>query len=395
MSSEAVSNNNGNGMSALEKAKLLKAEREQAKQAEAAKSKAEKEARQRELDEKYLVDKNTLSKLKEDKTNIDQDISNIREERKQNILGQRAAIKEMLGDNTSDEDREFFKENKKDIFGDDENKLTDIKSDEKELKSKAGEMEKDISEREESLKESFSETKEDKEKFKKEVEEQGREKSVEPENKSEVSEIKSLKSAKDHISELYDRHEEIMKEQEGYAKIIGELFNNKSLLIEFARVINKYRDDFSEAYLTELKNKLQSPENMCDMALNNHNKPSYEHSFKFFLQNHPREEFLFEKMVSLEKEDRKNEYYFNSFIEVENLSKDKEKRDKYFEYSKINDENPGLILSNAYHRFFVGRKMVEVGVMTQEEFKNKAETAFNYAVNNDPYLIASQKYPKQ
>lgn len=157
MSSESISNNNNSSLSALEKAKLLKAEREQAKQAEAAKSEAEKEAKQRELDEKYIVDKEALAKLKEDKSNIDQETANTREDRKQNILGQRAAIKEMIGSGNA-EDVEFFKENKKDIFEGDEEKLSNLKSKEKDLKGKSNEMGEDISKRKEDIKQSYEDT---------------------------------------------------------------------------------------------------------------------------------------------------------------------------------------------------------------------------------------------
>ncbi len=149
------------GLSALEKAKLIKEQKEKEKQAEATLSKEQEEARQRELDEKYLVDKAALEKLKAEKGELESDVKDTREERKKNILGQRAAIKEMVGSG-SDEDVELFKKTKKDIFGDDDEKLKATKSKEKELKKKSEEMDKNISSQEKDLESNFENTSEGK-----------------------------------------------------------------------------------------------------------------------------------------------------------------------------------------------------------------------------------------
>lgn len=143
-------NNGQKGLSALEKAKLLKAKVEETNQEKAKLSKAEEEKRQQELDEKYIVDKTVLAKMKADKEEMDKGVKNARDIRRDNILGQRAATKEMLANN-SNEEIEFFKENKKDIFTEDDAKLSSVKSTEKELKGKSKNLDMEINSREEGL----------------------------------------------------------------------------------------------------------------------------------------------------------------------------------------------------------------------------------------------------
>lgn len=152
---------NNKGLSALEKAKLIKEQKEKERQAEATLSKEQEEARQRELDEKYLVDKAALAKLKAEKDEVELGVKDTREARKENILGQRAAIKEMIGSG-SDEDVELFKETKKDIFSEDDEKLKADKSKEKELKSKSKSLEENISSQEKDLESNFENSSEGK-----------------------------------------------------------------------------------------------------------------------------------------------------------------------------------------------------------------------------------------
>lgn len=197
---------NTNGLSALEKAQLLKRQREEQKQTEKLLTEKEQALRQKELDEKYLVNKEEHEGLLKEKQEKDTDLKTTRDRRLENIQGQRAAIKEMVGD---EEGKKLFNEYKKDIFGEDEESLKNIKTKEKGLKEEVGDLGDRISSKEKVLKEQYEETTEGKAKKEKE------EKEREEKGKKEATE----KVVLELMDKVNNSIEDFLKKQE-------EAFNN-------------------------------------------------------------------------------------------------------------------------------------------------------------------------
>ena len=221
------------GLSALEKAKLLKQEAEEKKRQEVELSEKEKEQRQRELDEKYLVNKDKHQTILADKKEKEGEVKSVRAERLENIKTQRAAIKEMVG---TEEGVELFKEHKKDIFSEDEEKLKNIKTKEKGLKEELKDLTDKTTASEAGLKESYEETtkgKREKEKAE-----------VENEKEKTISELK--KEVEDSVEEFLKKQKERVRNLNAFVEDLEGSQNEKefnSLSETIARKINGFSSD--------------------------------------------------------------------------------------------------------------------------------------------------------
>lgn len=132
-----------NALSAVEKARLLKQQKEEEKKAEEQKQ-LELEEQQKQSVQKELQDIDSeLQKLTQEKAELESRLASVRGERLENISGQRQAVKELK---SSEETEDILNEEgvKEEIFGVDDEALEGLKTQEGEVDQKIQELEEEI-----------------------------------------------------------------------------------------------------------------------------------------------------------------------------------------------------------------------------------------------------------
>jgi hypothetical protein len=132
-----------NALSAIEKARLLKQQKEEEKKAEEQKQ-LELEEQQKQSVQKELQDIDSeLQKLTQEKAELESRLASVRGERLENISGQRQAVKELK---TSEETEDVLNEEgmKEEIFGADDEALEGLKMQEGEVGQQIQELEEKI-----------------------------------------------------------------------------------------------------------------------------------------------------------------------------------------------------------------------------------------------------------
>ncbi|MDQ5953210.1 MAG: hypothetical protein QG551_438 [Patescibacteria group bacterium] len=157
MSLENTSNNTGGGLSALEKAKLLKEQKENERKDAEEKAQAEEDAKQQEVYGTLSQIDGRLSGLEAEKLEVEESIKSVRGQRFENINTQRSAVKELKSDEATAEILDD-KDTKEEIFSEDEGKLEAIKEEEENLNTRLNQIQEEIASLKEKREETFLNT---------------------------------------------------------------------------------------------------------------------------------------------------------------------------------------------------------------------------------------------
>lgn len=120
--------------------------------------------------------------------------------------------------------------------------------------------------------------------------------------------------------------------------------------------------------------------------------------FKRLTDKYPEKKQSYEKMLSLMEEHRNLLHENSLYNSVQNVYDNPKKIENLLKYSdpskKIEGyDEPTMNLNNGWYNSRVGKKLVELGVMTQEDLQNKLNNFLKEAENKDEYLINGRKYP--
>jgi hypothetical protein len=231
MSLENTSNNTGGGLSALEKAKLLKEQKENERKDAEEKAQAEEDAKQQEVYGTLSQIDGRLSGLEAEKLEVEESIKSVRGQRFENINTQRNAVKELKSDEATAEILDD-KDTKEEIFSEDEGKLEAIKEEEENLNTRLNQIQEEIASLKEKREETFLNTPEGQEEMKKEEEEE------------------RLKPITDELSEKLPEKESVLNfenKQGGLNKIVTEYINVSGDEIMKIKAEAENEDDFLDA----------------------------------------------------------------------------------------------------------------------------------------------------
>ena len=251
-----------NALSAVEKARLLKQQKEEEKKAEEQKQ-LELEEQQKQSVQKELQDIDSeLQKLRQEKAELESRLASVRGERLENISGQRQAVKELK---SSEETEDILNEEgvKEEIFGADDEALEGLKTQEGEVGQQIQELEEKIAGLQEKRTEVYHKT---------------------PEG---LAELEKQQQEQEHQAK-YELFSEITQEVEriGAPQNMTErryVFYNRDI-DGFDALREKFGDDALREYYTasdvtkiqeKYKNKEEEYENIEDFFTNHSNEALY------------------------------------------------------------------------------------------------------------------------
>lgn len=162
---------------------------------------------------------------------------------------------------------------------------------------------------------------------------------------------------------------------------------------EFNRGDGKRWDVDDETTRTKTRNSVfEDLKNMTD-----HGSRSNSALLKL-IEKYPDKIESYKKMESLEKENRFLEDEKNEFLTVQKIYTDSEKMDNFFKYQKggITPDGLNMSINNKSFNLAVGKKLVELGVITQENLNEKLNNFLEDAKRNDEFLINMRRdYPEK
>lgn len=171
MTLENQTGSTGDGMSALEKAKLLKEKKLQEEKDAAEQLKAKEETEKQKVLGSISEIDGKIDELDAEKKQVEESLINTRNQRKENIMGQRKAVHELKADKAT-EGMLADESVKQDIFSDDEGRLEDIKVEEERLENRLSEIANEVESLENQKKELHSQTPEGQKELEKQKEEE-------------------------------------------------------------------------------------------------------------------------------------------------------------------------------------------------------------------------------
>jgi|GEM_PF-5448685 len=238
-------------LSALEKARLLKSQKEEEKkQREAEQQEVEKNKKQDLYNQLQEID-SEIDSLKNQKKSLENEIGSARNDRKENIGNQRKAVRELK---SSEETTELLNENgmKEEIFGSDSEKLEEIKNQESNKKEELEKLEEEIAKTQEKRQEVFKQT---------------------PEGQEEER-VKVLAQVEAKIKETKAPHD--MIGESAFSAVKAEAF--KRLNEEFGEDV--VREYYLQSQMKDIENKYKAKENKYneveDFIENHSNQELYE-----------------------------------------------------------------------------------------------------------------------
>jgi lysozyme family protein len=119
--------------------------------------------------------------------------------------------------------------------------------------------------------------------------------------------------------------------------------------------------------------------------------------FQSLSEKYPEKKSSFVKMQSLMKEHSDILTENNLYKQAQAVYKDPKKIENLFSYSKTGGsfDEPNMNLENGWSNASAGKKLVELGVLTEEDLQNKLNSFLKQAEDNDPYLVNMKRFPKE
>lgn len=119
--------------------------------------------------------------------------------------------------------------------------------------------------------------------------------------------------------------------------------------------------------------------------------------FQSLSEKYPEKQSSLTKMQSLMKEHHDILVENNLYKTAEAVYNDPKKIENLFTYSKTGStfDEPNMNLENGLSNASAGKKLVELGIITEEDLQNKLNNFLKQAEENDPYLVGMKKFPKE
>ncbi len=121
--------------------------------------------------------------------------------------------------------------------------------------------------------------------------------------------------------------------------------------------------------------------------------------FKMLVEKYPDKKANLDKMNSLIREHMLIRHENNEYSRVQEVYDNPARIENLFKYSNPKEtktiDEPNMNLINGWFNSSVGKKLVELGVITQEDLNKKLNDFLHEAEEKDEYLINEKKYPKE
>lgn len=119
--------------------------------------------------------------------------------------------------------------------------------------------------------------------------------------------------------------------------------------------------------------------------------------FQSLSEKYPEKKSSFTKMQSLMKEHADILTENNLYKQAQAVYNDPKKIENLFTYSKTGGtfDEPNMNLENGWSNASAGKKLVELGVLTEEDLQKKLNNFLKQAEDNDPYLVNMKRFPKE